>query len=489
VAASELDVAHAVAAGKHAAASVDPVQRNRSPADLPAPSRALPLLTSLLLGCTAYPQRPAPPVFPADAAFSRTLVADAAVAAAAPGDWWHVAVAPATAAALDAALARNPTLEQASAEAEAARARLDQARAEAGAALDLRAEAAVQKVSGSDAVDSRAAALGGSVPLDLNGALAQRVEAARLAAEAAAAERAQSRSDLARDYLLALLDAAEAAERGQLLERQIEIAQELLRLIELRFTQGLASGVDVLQQRDQVAALRQQLPGASLARRRAENRLRLLGAQHPAQALAAQTDALPPIAEALPEFTPLELLQRRAGLRAQQARLAAADARFAQALAERWPSLSLSADLAQRVVSGDVSTLVSAALGAAFTLFDGGAKAAIAAERRAELAAAGAGYLGAWLEAVIELDDLRHALAELRLRIDLSQQRLETAQATLEAAQRRYLRGVSDYLPALAALRDLQQQQRDHLALRAELARTLVRLHHAGGESLPEEAA
>jgi outer membrane protein TolC len=51
----------------------------------------------------------------------------------------------------------------------------------------------------------------------------------------------------------------------------------------------------------------------------------------------------------------------------------------------------------------------------------------------------------------------------------------------LQAATRRYERGVSDYLPVLAALRGQQQQQRDHLALQAELARIRVEVHHAMG--------
>ena len=45
---------------------------------------------------------------------------------------------------------------------------------------------------------------------------------------------------------------------------------------------------------------------------------------------------------------------------------------------------------------------------------------------------------------------------------------------------------ISDYLPVLAALRGLQQQERDHLALRAALGRARIRLHHALGNPSPE---
>lgn len=457
---------------------------------MPAPSRALSLLTvTLLFGCGTYPQRPAPPVFPDEPAYSSPVQADGVLSERGAGPWWRQAVAPGLVEGVEEMLQSNPSLIARAAEVAAARARLTRVEADSGAAVELRGDLRAQKTSGDDVSDSRSAALDGSLPLDLNGALAQRVEAARLALSAQTADLAQARHDLARDYLLALLDAAEAAERLALLNEQIAIAQELLRLIGLRFAQGIATGVDVLQQRDQLAALRQQVPTAELARRQAENRLRLLAARHPGLDPGPTDNRLPPVEPPGPAPAPLELLQRRPELRAAQARLAAADARFAEALAQRWPSLDLSGSLVQRVVSGDVSTLVSAALGAAFTLFDGGAKAAVAQERRAELEAAGARYLGDWFEAVIALDDLRLARAGLEARIVLSRERLQTADELLETTRRRYERGVSDYLPVLDALRDLQQQQRDHLALRAELARTLVRLHHAGGEPAPEETS
>jgi outer membrane protein TolC len=132
-------------------------------------------------------------------------------------------------------------------------------------------------------------------------------------------------------------------------------------------------------------------------------------------------------------------------------------------------------------MSGDVTTAISMVIDAALTLFDSGSKVAIAEEQRAALVAAGEQYLADWFAAVIEVDNLIHAESRLRERIVLSEHRLKTVDTLLTAAKRRYERGVSDYLPVLAALRGQQQQQRDHLALQAELARTRVRLHRAIG--------
>ena len=217
--------------------------------------------------------------------------------------------------------------------------------------------------------------------LDVSGALADREDAAAQALLADIADTQQLRSDLARDFLIAVIEAAEASQRAALLDEQIEVSQTLLRLIELRFTQGLASSVDVLQQRDELAGLRQQIPIAQLDRSLAANRLRLIASRTPDEPALPLLDRLPTVQASFPTLRPIDLLDRRAALRADRARLAAADARFAAALADRLPTLGLSGGFVWRAFSGDVSSLVSAALDAAFTLFDSGNLEAIAEER------------------------------------------------------------------------------------------------------------
>ena len=402
--------------------------------------------------------------------------------------WWR-RVAPETIwQPLEQALAANPDLREADDDIAAARARLDQTQAAFGPDIVLGGGAQTQRISG-ETSNSRDIGIDGSVPIDINNALAEQRRAARYFLVAALAERDQLQSDLARDYLLAVLDSNEAKLLTQLIEQQLEAANTLLKLTELRFTQGLASSVDVLQQRDQLAGLRQQIPIARLNADTADNRLRLIAARTPGGSVPAGTDDLPAVSKAFVDAKPVALLQRRGLLRAGQARINAADARFGEALADRWPTLNISGGLLRRVSSGDYTSIVSAALDAAFPLFDSGARKSVAAERRAELAAAGEQYLGDWLTVVIEVDDLLLEEASLVERIELSNQRLASSRALLAAAQRRYEQGISDYLPVLEALSGLQQQQRDHLALRASLARTRIRLHHALGDQPAKEQA
>ncbi len=434
--------------------------------------------------CSSGLERPALPQPGDEATFSIELAppdnSDKRIA------WWQRALADDLANAVERALAANAELRRLQAERDAARARLDQARANRGLTVDGFANASIEDQSG-DGSDRQAVGIDADLPIDINGALGDRVRAAQRELTAAEADLVQNRSDLALDFALAAIDDAEATQRLILLNKQIDIAQELLRLIELRFTQGLTSSVDVLQQRDQLAGLRQDIPVANRDRRLAGNALRRVASTTPDQELPYTDDDLPTIVSTFPPLQPVDLLDERADLRAQRARLEAADARFAAALADRWPTLSLSGSAIARTVSGDFERIVSAAIAAALTLFDSGSKHAIAAERRADLVAAGERYLRDWIEIVLGIDDLLHEEASLRQRIELSLQRLQTAKALLDATQRRYRRGVSDYLPVLEALRSLQQQQRDHLALQAELARTRLRLHHALGSPQPQE--
>ncbi|MDJ0739310.1 MAG: TolC family protein [Gammaproteobacteria bacterium] len=426
------------------------------------------------------PSRPADPAIDVDARFSTAIPAVAGEETAQRA-WWRSAVAGPLATALDTTLQRSPALRRALADVDTARAELREARSNRGPRLLASADAGLQKASSDTRRSSRSAAVDGSLPIDANGALADRERAARQTLAAASADAEQLRSDLARDLLLAVVDLAEARQRRALLDRQTASTDRQLQLVELRFTQGLASSVDVLQQRDQLAALRQQVPLAEFDALRAANTLRRLGGLSPATASGLERDTLPALDPGYATLRPRDLLQRRPALRAAQSRLEAADARFAAALADRWPTLSLSAGVLTRTLSGDVTTLVDAAIDAALTLFDSGNKIAIAERRRAQLAAAGQQLLADWVDSVIDADTLLHEANSLDRRLALSAQRLETAQALLRAAQRRYERGVSDYLPVLSALTGLQQQQRDDLALQAALGRTRVRLHHALG--------
>lgn len=435
---------------------------------------ALPLLLSLTLGACSTPgERPALPRIDTAVTFSTDAPAGDATRA-----WWDVALDAALRNDIAQLLANNPQIRIAATQVAADRARLDAAEAERWLDIGASAGSSVQVNDGSGS-DSHDAGIDASLPLDLFGRLRLTRDAAAFDLAQSMAQLEQARLQQVQAYLLARIDAAEAARLQALLQEQIDTAQTLLRLIELRFAQGLVSSVDVLQQRQQLASLRRQQPAAALALRQARNRAsELLGNAPPADAGAP---ALPTIDPQVAGATPADLLQRRPDLLAQRAALAAQDSRYEAALRARLPSASLSASALLRLASSDPSAILGAAIDASASLFDSGRLAAASAQQAALLRQQGVRYLQSWLQALRETDDLLNQAAADSEQLARSLVVSDASQALFEASRRRYERGISDYLPVLGALRSLQQQQRDHLALEAEQQRTLVRLHTALG--------
>jgi len=447
-------------------------------------ARLAPLsMIGLLTACTSMPERPLLPTPDPAAIFAAPPPASTTTAVAA---WWTRALDDTASNRVKVALANNPTIRERAQSLAAAEARLAVAEANLGPSLSLDASV-TERDADQASTTVRQAGVDASLPIDANGALRDRRQAARARLDQQRATLADQRATIARDLVIAMIDRWEARQRGALLREQLDIAATLLTLIELRFAQGVASSVDVLQQRDQRAALRQQLPIAERDAWRAANRLSRLAGGIP----GGTTDPMekPEISAAFAFVEPAALLETRADLRASRAAVAAADADFAAALADRLPTVNLSGNALRSAVSGNYTTILSATLAAAFTLFDSGRIRALAEQSRAELAAVGERHIANWLDAVFEVDDLLFERVSLEERLTLSSERLASAQQLLDAAQRRYAQGVSDYLPVLDALRDQQQQQRDHLSLQAELQRTRVRLHFALGDGPATGAA
>lgn len=438
----------------------------------------VPLVMLLIAGCAADHSKPAAVSLAAQGA---GYTAVQTTVATPRGEWWRHDLAPGPGAALATVLTKNPALQAERAALKVARAALDEAEAERWPDIDLALREAVDKTD-NDIDGSRRVALDITVPIDLFGRLRGARDAAAFDLAAAIARLANTRADTVVDFLLAVTDATHARARQHLLEQQSDAARTLLELTRLRFSQGQASIVDVLQQQELLASLTQQLPATNSAERSALNTLARLGGVTPAaQApawLPADLDFIKAREAVLP--APL-LLHTRADLVAARARLAAQDRRYETALLDYLPKLTLNGSTVARIVDGNATALISTMLDAVWRLFDSGARDAVAAAERARLERQGALLLQAWVNAVNEVDTLLNEQQQRAQQITLSANRLAVAQQLLAAARQRYARGITDYLPVLAALRTLQTQQSSHLDLQAAQLATVIRLRHAQG--------
>ncbi|MDE1180473.1 efflux transporter outer membrane subunit [Paraburkholderia sp.] len=324
--------------------------------------------------------------------------------------------------------------------------------------------------------------------LDLWGRVRREIESADATVEASA--------DLRRDVLLATL--AETANdymqlRGvqaqqRIVAQNLEIARHSLALTRIRFTDGVATHLDMAEASAQVSAIDAQLPLLDNQRVRLVNALSLLmGA--PPRALESELREAAPVPSMparVPAGLPSGLAERRPDIRAAEARLHAATAGIGVAVGDFYPRVTLSADFSlQALHVGDLDTWGARmfGIGPALTvpLFDGGRLKGQLALRNAEQQEAAIGFQRTVLNAWHEVDD---AMSDYDAR-QTHRDRLADAVAqntiALENAQRQYVAGATDFLNVLTVQKDLLGTQQALAASTTDVAVSLVTLFKALG--------
>ncbi len=323
-----------------------------------------------------------------------------------------------------------------------------------------------------------------SYEVDLWGRVSSAREAADLDVAASREDLDTLRIAVAARVVETSLGAAGEQELLALLEAQEASTAKLVELVELRFAQGLASAIEVYQQRQQLAALRSQKPLASARRAVFENQLAILLGRPPGTLEVQPPTALPPAPPMPAAGIPSEVLARRPDVRAAMKRIVAADHRVASAIAAQYPTISLSAstgfqspDLAIFFESW-VWNLLS---GIVAPIFDGGRRAAEADRARAAVEDAVNAYSQAVLTALGEVEDALAQTARQADHVSLVEEQLTIAKAAYDEAEIRYLNGLGTYLEVLTALRAVQQAEQTLLQARRQLLSLRVQLHRALG--------
>ncbi len=261
-----------------------------------------------------------------------------------------------------------------------------------------------------------------------------------------------------------------------LLREQIEANETSLNLIKLRFANGAASLVDVYQQEELVASVKAQLPLSEARILVLRNTFHILLGQLPDNSPFPNSGSLPDI-PAFPDLgVPADLLLKRPDLRQLQRELIAADYRIAEAVADRLPSIKIGSSAG--FFNGDLLfTIFGDALA---TIIDWGVKKNEVEKRKAVVEEKMASYSQRYLLAIEEVEsslwqERKHAELLTALR-----EQLRISRAVLNESRNRYIQGITDYLPVLAALvsrqkleRSILQRQREHLSYRLLLYRAL----------------
>lgn len=282
----------------------------------------------------------------------------------------------------------------------------------------------------------------------------------------------------------------EARAQERLLRDQLKVNETYLQFVERRFGSGLASALDILQQKQQLAATKAQLPNIAANTAALEHQLALLLAEAPGQALPGRQ---PGDGARLPDVPPLpkvgipsRTLQRRPDLRSAQLRVAAADHRIAAAIADRFPAIGLSGNAgfsATNVTALFENFVYSIAGSISATLWDGGRLSAEVERTKAVAEERVLSYGKAVLLALKEVED---ALVRERYQGETLNElvtQLSIARMTLNEARARYQSGLSDYLPVLTSLATLQQLERSEVSARRQVLSYRVQLCRALGGS------
>lgn len=271
-----------------------------------------------------------------------------------------------------------------------------------------------------------------------------------------------------------------------LLEKQIAIDTELLELTQLRYESGLTASVDMLQQSSQLAETESLVPPVEAALRVSENRLDvLLGYPPDGNDQVSNEDAFVDI-EKLPFIgVPADLLLQRPDLRALRNELVAADAQIGRAIAERLPLITLDGSFYYEdrlLPSGAVASLIGTFIQ---PLIDWGKRKAEVERNRALYVEGLARFTQRYMEAIEDVENSLYQERKQREFLKRLANRLQFLERTVEETTQRYTNGLTDYLPVLGSVKELERLERIIIQQERALLGFRIQLHRALGGNLP----
>lgn len=280
-------------------------------------------------------------------------------------------------------------------------------------------------------------------------------------------------------------DIAAAKERIALLEEQIAINEAVLTLTQLRFEAGESSGLDVAQQRQQLAATKAALPGA-------RSMLRQLRAQFAVLLAAEQGEQLPEPDAGLPQPgprpeqpSPEQLVDARPDLRSASARVAAAEARRVSALLTLLPSLRLNGNAGLQGIYDtgfDSQWTWGAGVSLSVPLFSGLSTHAGILQTRAARGAAEQTLASAELTADSQVASAVILEEELTEQLAATDEQVEAARFAFDQSRERYIVGLTPYSSVLLALSGLQQAELSRVQVRRDLLGARISYLDATGQ-------
>ena len=321
-----------------------------------------------------------------------------------------------------------------------------------------------------------------SVPLDIWRTSWFNWEAAELDTEAQTLSTNQIKLNLSISVANAYYDLGMANQQKTILKQQIQTAQKLLQVIELRHDRSEASAIDILQQKQQIGALEARLPTIEQLIATHKIRLAVLLGKSP-------NDYTPPSAKLIPLDKPMQLstdiVEQRWDVQEAQTRLQAAQKREKSAKMAIFPQFSLSGQMARQGnnIQDEWETLDTLSLGSSIqvTLFQGGQKWQNWQTTKANTDIAIQNLRKSQLIAQQEISQA-NVQENGSYQIYLSQkQQLQLAQTLYAESEARYVQGLLPLLNVITAQQSYQQAQVNELQALRDWMSARLQIYFAAG--------
>jgi NodT family efflux transporter outer membrane factor (OMF) lipoprotein len=287
-----------------------------------------------------------------------------------------------------------------------------------------------------------------------------------------------------------------AQQRIKIANDTLASEKDTLVLTQNKFEAGLASALDVAQAQSAAANTLATIPGLQTTAREAIHELSVLIGVPP-ETLAAELDhpVLPPIMRAgIILDLPAELLRRRPDIRAAERRVAAANADIGVAVANEYPSLTLTGSIglnASRLSQLGDSSAQTWWFGPSLNvpIFNAGKLAAQAAEKRAEWDQAVITYRSTILTALQEVENSITSYENERKHNDALAQSVAAEREALRLSQDLYSKGLTPFLNVLTADQSLYSAEDQLAQSDAALSTDLIALFKALGGGWADDKA
>lgn len=335
-----------------------------------------------------------------------------------------------------------------------------------------------------------------SFELDLWGRLA-RAEEAALADFLQAEENRRTVAQTVVAETISLYLQMESLERQiQITEQSIENYRRSLKIVKRRYERGLTSILDVKQARRILAQAEATMPSLRQELGTTQQKLAVLLGRYPETRVprSQPEDYFKHLAP-IPPGLPSDLLLRRPDIRAAQATLRALNARIGVAKANRFPRIALTGTFGYS--SDELSTLIKpegqlwdVTVGLTQPLFDAGKLKASQRAAEARYQQGVAEYAKIMLTAFSEVESALLTRKEQLERRERVLNFLSEARAAQDVAEKRYKRGLVDYLTVLDAQQTRFKAEEDLVLVELAIFTNRVSLHRAlgGGWAAPTPA-